>query len=192
METLGIVVGLVTGALLVPAVQSFIAHDAQRDRWLAATPPRARAPQPLRAAAFSCWLVGQLALPLGGALLLALSAGPAGFRRVSASPVTPLDLAWEASLIAWLALSVWCATLVWRVGNALVMGDRALADLRTRRAALAVAAVGAAPIVGLIRDGLMHPTYSFGLVLAVVPSALVLHSFAVRAAFVRHRDAFAA
>lgn len=96
-------------------------------------------------------------------------------------PVTPVDLAWDGALLTLLALSVWCATLVWRVGNALVMGDRALAERRTLRGALIVAAVGAAPIVALVHDGLQHPSYSFGLYFATVPAALVLHAFAVRA-----------
>ena len=118
--------------------------------------------------------------------------GPGAFRRFGATPVSTGQLVWDGALLALLALSVWCGTLVWRAGNALVAGDRARADLRTRRAGLVVAAVGAAPIVGLAYDGLQHPSYSFGLYFATVPAALVLHVLAVRAVFVCQRDAFAA
>ncbi len=155
MDTLRLIVELALGVLIIPTVRHLIEREVRRT----ASPPRATPPWPLRAAAFSCWLVGQLALPLAGALLLALSVGPGGFRHFSVRPVTAVGLVWDGALLTLLALSVWCATLVWRAGNALVMGDRALADLRTRRAALVVAAVGAVPIVGLAYDGLQHPSY---------------------------------
>lgn len=199
------VVGAI-GMLVIPSLAAFCVEGAWRHRWRiehtredaltvkgqgafreatvrAALPEvdRDRAPGWLRAAAFSCWFLGQMVIPgfLAWCVGLLVLADVRHARE-------PVALALMASFFP----GAWCAWLLWQAGSSLVLGERDRADRATRLAARVIVAYNALILAAAGARLLCHPVEEVLLGCMAYALVSIAHVAAVRAVFVAHRAEF--
>lgn len=199
-------VGAVVGLLAIPSLAQLVVERRWRHRWVVessrpadldvegqgafreatirATVPtveRVRAPRALRAMAYSCWFLGQMAIP--GFLAWAVGLLVYTDVRHGAEPIFP-------TLMASFFPGVLCAWLVWSAGSSLVRGERDRADRETRRTMRAVVAYNALAIALAVGWFVVHPS-DYGVWFSVAYCAVsIVHAVALRATFAAHRGEF--
>lgn len=198
--------GCLVGAAVIPASASFFVEGAWRSHWhveasrpdeltvegqgafreatvhaMVAAVERERAPGWVRAAAWSCWFLGQMVIP-------GFLAWCVGLLMLSdlVRQSDPLGLVLIASFLPGAA----CAWLLWRAGSSLVRGERDRADRDTRRAAVVIGSYNALCLTAALGWFLRHPRQEFLLACAAYTALSLVHVLAVRAVFVFHRDQY--
>lgn len=142
---------------------------------------RARAPGPLRAAAFSCWFFAQMVIPGALAWCVGVLVMLDSHRNDD-----PAVLALFASFFP----GAWCAALLWGAGNALVRGERDRADRATRRAAVVIVAYNALVVAASAGWVATHRHQEMLLGCAAYAVVSMTQVLLVRAVFAAHRGAY--